>query len=81
MAPSAYWKRQCFASVEADEEPMKYAMDHLGGSNGLVFSTDFPHDDSKFPESINRFLQLNIAEEDKRKILWDNCAAYYGIAG
>jgi hypothetical protein len=24
MAPSAYWKRQCFASVEADEEPVKY---------------------------------------------------------
>jgi uncharacterized protein len=82
MAPSAYWKRQCFASAEADEEPVKkYTIEYLGSSNGLVFSTDFPHGDSKFPESITRFLQLDIREADKRQILWDNCAAYYGIAG
>ena len=79
MAPSAYWKRQCFASAEADEEPVKYTIDYLGNSNGLVFSTDFPHGDSKFPESIDRFLQIDISEADKRQILWDNCAAYYGI--
>jgi len=81
LAPSAYWKRQCFASAEADEEPVKYTIAYLGSSNGLVFSTDFPHGDSKFPESITRFLQLDIREADKRQILWDNCAAYYGIAG
>ncbi len=80
MAPSEYWKRQCFASAEADEEPMKYAIDYLG-NDGLVFSTDFPHGDSKFPESIDRFLQLDITDEDKRKVLWDNCAAYYNIEG
>lgn len=81
MAPSAYWKRQCFASAEADEEPMKYTIDYMGSSRGLVFSTDFPHGDSKFPESIDRFLQLNISETDKRQILWDNCASYYGLSG
>jgi predicted TIM-barrel fold metal-dependent hydrolase len=80
MAPSDYWKRQCFASAEADEEPMKYTIDYLG-NGGLVFSTDFPHGDSKFPESVDRFLQIDISEEDKRQILWDNCAAYYGIEG
>jgi hypothetical protein len=52
-----------------------------GTSNGLVSSTDFPHGDSKFPESIGRFLQLDISEADKRQILWHNCAAYYGITG
>ena len=81
MAPSAYWKRQCFASAEADEEPVKYTIDYLGNSKGLVFSTDFPHGDSKFPESIDRFLQIDISDADKRQILWDNCAAYYGITG
>src|SRR5713101_571847 len=76
MAPSAYWKRQCFASAEADEEPVKYTIEYLGSSNGLVFSTDFPHGDSKFPASLDRFLQLDISDADKRQILWDNCAAY-----
>ena len=78
MAPSEYFKRQCFASAEPDEEPVKYVIDYLGNDH-LVFSTDFPHGDSKFPEAIDSFLQLPISDDDKRKILWDNCAYYYGI--
>ena len=78
--PSHYFKRQGYASVEADEEPVKYAIDFLGNDR-LVFSTDFPHVDTKFPKAVERFLQLPIGEQDKKKILWDNCAAYYGMAG
>ena len=79
MAPSGYFQRQCFASVEADEEPVKYAIDYMGNER-LVFSTDFPHGDSKFPASVERFLKLPITGDDKRRILWDNCAQYYGIS-
>jgi predicted TIM-barrel fold metal-dependent hydrolase len=78
--PSFYFKRQGYASVEADEEPVKYAVDFVGNDR-LVFSTDFPHVDTKYPKAVERFLQLPIGEEEKRKILWDNCAAYYGITG
>ena len=78
MAPSEYFKRQCFASVECDEEPVKYVVDYMG-SDRLIFSTDFPHSDAKFPTSVKRFLQLPLSDDDKRKILWDNCAQYYGI--
>ncbi len=78
MAPSEYWKRQCFASAEPDEEPLKYVIDSLG-NGGLVLSTDFPHLDSKFPRAIEKFLQMGIADEDKQRILWDNCAAFYGV--
>jgi predicted TIM-barrel fold metal-dependent hydrolase len=49
------------------------------GSGRLVFSTDYPHGDSKYPEAVNHFLKLPIADEHKRKILWDNCAAYYAM--
>lgn len=47
---------------------MKYAIDYLG-NGGLVFSTDFPHGDSKFPELVDRFLQIDIGDKDKRNIL------------
>jgi uncharacterized protein len=77
-APSEYFKRQCFVSVECDEEPVKYVIDAIGDDR-LVFSTDFPHGDSKFPRAVESFLELPISEESKRKILWDNCAAYYGL--
>ena len=78
LAPSEYFKRQCYVSVEADEEPVKYVIDYMG-SDRLLFSTDFPHADSRFPEAVDQFLQLPITEKDKAKILWDNCAGYYGI--
>jgi uncharacterized protein len=78
MAPSEYFKRQCVVSVEPDESIVKYVIDYLG-SGQIVFSTDYPHGDSRYPEAVDRFLQLSIPEIDKRKILWDNCAAYYGM--
>jgi predicted TIM-barrel fold metal-dependent hydrolase len=46
----------------------------------MIFSTDFPHVDAQFPHSSDHFLALPISDEDKRKILWDNCARFYGMA-
>ena len=77
--PSTYFKRQCWVSVEPDEEPAKYAIDWVG-SEKMVFSTDYPHGDSKYPEAVSSFLQLGISSDDKRKILWDNCASLYKLA-
>ena len=78
MKPSDYFKRQCVVSVDPDEATLRQVIEHMGG-NHVVFSTDYPHGDSKFPEAVNSFLKLPIADDDKRKILWDNCASYYGI--
>jgi predicted TIM-barrel fold metal-dependent hydrolase len=78
MAPSEYFKRHCVVSVEPDESTVKYVIDYMGGGQ-IVFSTDYPHGDSKYPEAVDHFLQLSISEIDKRNILWDNCAVYYGM--
>ena len=78
LAPSAYFKRSCWVSVESDEECAHDAIKQLGGSN-VVFSTDYPHLDSKFPHATDRFLQLGLSEEYNRKILYDNCAALYAL--
>jgi predicted TIM-barrel fold metal-dependent hydrolase len=53
------------------------------GDDTIVFSTDstdWPHGDSKYPHASEAFMKLPISEDSKRKILWDNCARYYGIA-
>jgi uncharacterized protein len=78
MKPSDYFKRQCFVSVEPDEDGVKYVIDYVG-TDRLVFSTDYPHGDSKFPDAVNSFLRLKISDNDKQKILWDNCAAFYKV--
>jgi predicted TIM-barrel fold metal-dependent hydrolase len=77
-APSAYFKRQCYASVEADEAPARYTVAEIGDDR-LVFSTDFPHIDAKYPHATDSFLRLPLPAESKRKILWENCAQYYGL--
>ncbi len=79
LAPSEYFKRQCYVGIEADEEPGKYAID-WGAEANIVFSSDFPHPDSRFPKSVEQLVELPLAEETKKKILWDNCARLYNFA-
>jgi predicted TIM-barrel fold metal-dependent hydrolase len=78
MKPSDYFKRQCFVSVEADEDFVKQVIEAIGDDT-IVFSTDWPHGDSKYPHAVEAFMTLPISEKSKQKILWDNCARYYGI--
>jgi uncharacterized protein len=78
MRPSDYFKSQCFVSVEPDEDGVKYVIDYIGADR-LVFSTDYPHGDSKFPNAVESFLTLGLSKDDTRKILWDNCAAFYKV--
>lgn len=79
MPPSDYFRRNCFVSVDPDEHVAWQAVEAVGNEN-LVFSTDFPHADSAFPDATNEFLGLdNLSDETKRKVLWDNCARYYGL--
>jgi uncharacterized protein len=77
MEPSAYFRRQCVVSVEPDEVTALPLMEQLGGH--LVFSTDYPHIDSRYPEAVEAFLELPIADDAKRRILWDNCARFYSV--
>jgi predicted TIM-barrel fold metal-dependent hydrolase len=79
MKPSEYFKRQVFVSVEPDEAGVKYVIDYIGADR-LVFSTDYPHGDSKYPQSVESFLQLKISDDEKRKILWNNCADFYHVS-
>lgn len=81
MPPSDYFRRNCFVSVDPDEHVAWHVVEEIGNDN-LVFSTDFPHGDSAFPEATNEFLALKTLSDDtKRKVLWDNCARYYNLQG
>ena len=60
------FKRQCIVSVEPDEATLAHVIDYMGGNN-VVFSTDYPHGDSKYPEAVHHFLKLPISEADKKK--------------
>ena len=76
--PSDYFKDQCWISIEPDETPARFTIEEFGYDQ-LVFSTDYPHGDSRYPHAVDEFLELDLADEAKRKILWDNCARFYGF--
>ncbi|HZU80982.1 MAG TPA: amidohydrolase family protein [Acidimicrobiales bacterium] len=78
MAPSRYFLRNCFVSCEADEAVATHYFEDFGDDN-VVFSTDYPHADSKFPRATESFLGLPFAESTKRKLLWDNYCRLYDI--
>ena len=78
LPPTEYFKRQCYVGIEADELPGRYAIDWMGDAN-IVFSTDFPHPDGRFPNAVEMLVSQPFGEAAVRKILWDNCARLYGM--
>ena len=79
MPPSEYFRRHCWVSVDPDEHVVRHALPSIGDDN-IVISSDWPHDDSAYPNAIETFLGLEgVSAESKRKILWDNCARLYGL--
>ena len=79
LTPREYFQRQCYVSIDPDEEPAFHVLEAIG-EDRVVFSTDYPHGDSKFPKAVDTFLEMpGISEPVRRKILWDNCAALYNL--
>jgi predicted TIM-barrel fold metal-dependent hydrolase len=78
--PSAYFKRQCYVAAEAEEPGIKYVIDYQGDHN-ILYNTDFPHpNEARVSNPADDFLALEgISEQSRRRILWDNAAALYGI--
>jgi len=77
--PSELFRRQCVVSAEPEETFVEHVVAELGDDN-LVLSTDWPHDDSRFPHAIDGFLaEAPLSPDSKRKILWDNCARLYKL--
>jgi len=78
LEPMEYFQRQCYVSIDADEEPGKF-VEKFGLIDNVVFSTDYPHNDAKYPHAIDTFLKMPFSQRSRRKILWNNCARMYGF--
>jgi predicted TIM-barrel fold metal-dependent hydrolase len=78
LTPLEYFQRQCYGAVECDEITAKHIPEY-GLEDNMVFSTDYPHLDVKYPHAIDSFLKLPFSDKTKRKYLWDNCAKMYNF--
>jgi uncharacterized protein len=64
--------------VEADEVTVPHFVDTFGDER-LIFSTDYPHGDSKYPHAVDSFDKLPLSDESKTRIVGTNWSALYGI--
>jgi len=72
--PSELFRRQCFVSVEPEEALAKHVVTEVGDDN-LVMSTDWPHDDSRYPPRHRRIPRAAVSVEgDQAQDSLDNCA-------
>ena len=78
IKPSEYFQRQGYAAVEVDEEFVSHVVEAVGDER-IVTTSDYPHGDAKYPGAMDRFMQLPLSDNNKKKILWDNPARLYGF--
>lgn len=75
--PADYFKENCWVTTECDEALVYHVIEELGDDR-ILFETDYPHPDSKYPRACKTFLgQERLSDESKRKILWDNAVDFY----
>jgi predicted TIM-barrel fold metal-dependent hydrolase len=78
LTPTEYVERQCFVSIDTDEEPGMFAIDSLRVPH-VVWGSDYPHHDSKFPNAIKTLSSLPGMDDGKlRNVLNDAPVALYG---
>jgi uncharacterized protein len=79
ISATEYFRRNCWISAEC-EDPFVADVMRWMGDDHIVYETDFPHPDSKYPHATDHFLALDdalVPEAAKRKILWDNAIDLY----
>jgi len=78
MAPSEYFKRQCWIATEGEEADMASVLKYLGDDR-VIWASDYPHFDCKLPGSLEWCKTSGLSEEVLEKLLWRNAAALYGF--
>ena len=78
-SPLEYFMRNCWITTEPDEHLAYHVIEEMGDGR-ILFETDYPHPDSKYPRAVATFLaQERLSAESKRKILWDNAVDFYRL--
>jgi uncharacterized protein len=78
MAPSDYFKRQCWIATEGEEADFDSVLRYVGDDR-VVWTSDYPHFDCKLPGMLEWRKKTDLSEAVLEKLLWKNASALYGI--
>ena len=83
LAPSEYFRRQCWISFEPDESTLAFSANSpLCGADRIVWASDYPHADATFPGATAE-LEASLTEleaEQRSAIAGGNALDLYGIS-
>jgi predicted TIM-barrel fold metal-dependent hydrolase len=82
MAPSEYFRRQCWISFDADESTLAFtANSPLVGADRIIWASDYPHPDAKFPGVTDELYEAiePLSDDQQRQIAGQNAEVLYGI--
>ncbi len=65
-----------FISFDPDEATLPFVTQFIGAEH-LLYASDYPHFDSRFPYSVALAARPEFDQETRRKILWDNPRRLY----
>ncbi len=80
MAPSAYFRRQVWATFQTDHVGLRLV--DLLGEDRVMWASDYPHADSTWPDS-QKAIEDNfrhVAPAARQRILCDNAKELYGLS-
>ena len=82
LAPSEYFRRQCWISFDPDESTLaSSAQSRFCGAERIVWASDFPHPDAKYPgltEELAEALE-SLTDDEQEAITCDNALRLYNI--
>ncbi len=79
MPPSAYWRRQFYATFEDD--PVGIRTRDLIGVDRLIWGNDYPHHDSIWPNSMRVLdeIMAGVPDDEREMMTWSTTVELYGV--
>jgi predicted TIM-barrel fold metal-dependent hydrolase len=80
MAPSEYFKRQCWISFDPTESSIEFTAGQIGADRIMVGS-DFPHPDSFYPGFVEGTIEniSRLSEKERTLVLGESARAFYKL--
>ena len=68
-----------FSSIEMSEgQDMVRMVSEFMGPDVLMYASDYPHMECRFPGSVDYFMSWKLDDDLRRKLFWDNPVRFYG---
>jgi predicted TIM-barrel fold metal-dependent hydrolase len=81
MLPSEYFRRQGMISIESDEPNLAAIVSSLGADH-LLWASDYPHPDAKYPGMVDELFKApGLTPDDLRHVAFENPRNAFGLDG